>query len=87
MRFEFCLLKNKYALTIRHNYCGAIATRRVPRDGETWLRGNDLRDWRLYRLPLVLWDVLAYEFSFGRWGGGSRCCVSGGPSNAQPPSA
>lgn len=60
------LLKNNYYLTLKPNYCGAITECKAPRAGEDWLRGNDLRDGKLYMLPFVLWDILCYELGIGR---------------------
>lgn len=67
--FKFRLLRYQYALHIHlaHNYCGAYAMTLHPRPGEDWLRGNDLRDGKFWRLPWVAWDILCYELRRGRW--------------------
>lgn len=67
MTLKFRLFRYRYRINVSKRYCGAVATCLVPRKGEDWLRGNDLRDGSLCRFSRVLWDVLAYEFSFGRW--------------------
>jgi len=67
MKINIRLFKYRYYLTIKPDYCGAITECLYPRLGESWLRGNDLIDGRLKDLPKVLWDILAHEFSFGRW--------------------
>jgi len=61
MRFTFRLFRYRYQLTIKRTYCGATATALKPRPGENWVRGNDLRDGKLWRLPWVLWDIIRYE--------------------------
>lgn len=67
LSLNFRLFRHSYHLIIKTNYCGATATNIKPREGESWLRGSDLRDGKLYKLPLVLWDIICYEFHFGRW--------------------
>lgn len=67
MNIRFNLRRHTYTLTMSNRYCGAIVWNRHPRSGEDWLRGNDLRDGKLWRLPAVLWDIVQYEFRFGRW--------------------
>lgn len=67
MVLKFRLFRYRYSIKVSQRYCGAIATCLAPRTGEDWLRGNDLRDGSLCGFLRVLWDVMAYEFSFGRW--------------------
>jgi hypothetical protein len=65
---DFRLWRKRYRLVVKPSYCGASSQALIPLEGEEWLRGQDLRDGKLWRLPLVLWDILAYEFQIGRWG-------------------
>jgi len=64
---NFRLFRYGYHLIIKTTYCGATTTNLKPREGEDWLRGRDLRDGKLWKLPLVLWDIICYEFHIGRW--------------------
>lgn len=60
--------RNKFTLKIQPGYCGAQVSCRYPIPGETWLRGRDLLDsTKLTHLPRVLWDMISYEFGWGRW--------------------
>lgn len=68
LKSDFRLFRYGYSLIIKPTYCGATSTSLTPREGEDWLRGNDLRDGKLYKLPLVLWDIICYEMNWGRWG-------------------
>lgn len=67
MRIKIKLINYNYYLTIKSNYCGAVYECKAPREGEDWLRGGDLRDGKLWKLPFVLWDILCCDFSIGRW--------------------
>jgi hypothetical protein len=69
MKIKIQLNKNNYCLTVKPQYCGATATNKKPRKNEDWLRGNDLKDGKLSKLPSVLWDIFCYEFGIGRWSG------------------
>lgn len=73
MHITFRLIKYRYTLTLKLRYCGATSSTLKPRIGEDWIRGNDLRDGRLWRLPWVLADIIAYECNLGRWGNPQRC--------------
>jgi len=67
MKFTFSTSKHDYHVTLKWNYVGAIAVCKMPRDGEDWLRGNDLRDGSLFALPKVVADIFAHANSVGRW--------------------
>lgn len=67
MKVMFYTRRHSYTITVTKTYCGAVTWNRQPRDGEDWLRGNDLRDGPIWKFPLVLWDILRYEIGFGRW--------------------
>jgi hypothetical protein len=60
------LFRNNYNLTIKPDYCGVISQCKKPKLGEDWLRGSDLRDGKLHRLPFVLWDIFCCELGIGR---------------------
>ncbi len=68
MKIRFRLRRYRYAIVCKWHYCGGYANCLRPRPGEDWIRGSDLRDGPLWGLPAVLWDVLCYEFNWGRWG-------------------
>jgi hypothetical protein len=55
MKTKFKLKNSNYYLTIKPHYCGAEA------------EGRDLKDGKLWRLPMVIWDIICYEFKLGRW--------------------
>lgn len=62
-RITFCTAAHMYRIRITANYMGCIATCRIARAGEDWLRGNDLPDGPL---TLETWAaiknaVLSYE--------------------------
>lgn len=71
MKLKIPFIKNNYYLTLKSHYCGAIAECKTFRADENWIRGNDLLDGKLWKLPKVLWDIICYEFYLGRW---SREC-------------
>jgi len=75
MKLKLTLLENNYYLTLKWNYCGVVAENKTPRAGEDWLRGNDLRDGKLWKLPLVLWDIVCYELNLGRWTNPEKCRI------------
>lgn len=62
MTLRIKLFRYTYSLRINRRYCGAVAMANRVQEGETWRRGRDLRDGTLWRLPLVLWDIVRYEF-------------------------
>ena len=76
MKLKITLLENNYYLILKWNYCGAIAESKTPKAEEDWLRGNDLRDGKLWKLPLVLWDIVCYEFNLGRWTNSDKCRIT-----------
>lgn len=76
MNIKIPFIKNNYYLTIKSNYCGAIAECKKHRNGENWLRGNDLRDGKIYELPKVILDMICYEFSLGRWANTNKCRIA-----------
>jgi len=67
MRIRFRLFRRGYILDIKpfSNYCGAYSRALKPRPGEDWIRGNDLLDGRMWKLPSVLIDILNCEFRCG----------------------
>ena len=68
MRIKFRLFRHGYTLDIRpfSNYCGAYSNALKSLPGEDWIRGNDLLDGSLWKLPSVLIDILSCEFRL-RW--------------------
>jgi len=64
---RFRLRRYGYRLVVKFNYCGAYATALRYKPGESWLRGSDLRDGKVWRIPNVLYDIYCFEFNRERW--------------------
>lgn len=60
---KFYTPRYQYVINVRKHYIGGSVSSRLPRDGETWTRGNDLADgdnspetW-----DRIMADIVSYE--------------------------
>jgi hypothetical protein len=61
---KFWTNRNQYVIHVRNfGYIGCIVTKRLPRNGEDWTRGNDLADGRYepQTWERIMVDIVSYE--------------------------